>query len=311
MGLDKQLDKSSTPKVSDDQLFDLLKQSPSFWVRFASRISSTHFLNALKKSFDLGYGQGNDEPRELLVQYQDNVSLTEYGFDESIYGPNKFEVTEALKKQMIQDTQKAVESGLVSMPSESQWEMIFSDHPASSVVAGAGSGKSTTLVLRLVFMVCYLKIDINEIQLISFTRASCEELREKIKKVFYFDVWQNVISLKEDVLDKQLKRLVRTFHSALYALSRRQYQNFEIFEFLGNRGFEDGFNPLFVSQLTDEQDEILYEAYHECFNKVPEFRNAIVELYKKISLIKNSSFLTQEGNMMSQNLRWQQKEIFS
>ncbi|WP_191963666.1 UvrD-helicase domain-containing protein [Neisseria zalophi] len=288
--MDKQIDKSSAHRVSDDQLFDLLKQSPSFWVRFASRIRSAHFLNALKKSFDLGYGQGIDEPRELLIQYQDNVSLSKYGFDESIYGPDKFAVTEVLKQQMIKDTEKAIKAGLVSMPSESQWKMIFSDHPASSVVAGAGSGKSTTLVLRVVFMVCYLKIDINEIQLISFTRASCEELREKIKKVFSFEVWRDVINLKEDILDKQLKRLVRTFHSALYALSLRQYQNFDIFEFLGNRKAKDGFNPLFVSHLTDEQREIVLEAYRDCFCYVPEFRNAIVKLYKKNVLSKKLKF---------------------
>ena len=152
--MDKQLKKPSTSKASDDPLFDLLKQSRSFWVRFACRIRSPHFLDALKKSFNLGFRQGNDKPRELLIRYQDNASLPEIGFDESIYGPEKFAVTASLKRQMIDDTQKAVKAGLVSMPSESQWEMIFSDHPASSVVAGAGSGKSTTLVLRVVFMVC-------------------------------------------------------------------------------------------------------------------------------------------------------------
>ena len=301
--MDKQLKKPSTSKASDDPLFDLLKQSRSLWVRFASRICSTHFLDALKKSFDLGFRQGNDAPRELRIRYQDNVSLPENGFDESIYGPEKFAVTDSLKRQMFDDTQKAAEAGLVSMPSESQWEMIFSDHPASSVVAGAGSGKSTTLVLRVVFMVCYLKIDINEIQLISFTRASCEELREKIKKVFSFKEWQNVIDLEEDELDKQLKRLVRTFHSALYALSRRQYQNFKIFEFLGNNEAQDGFNPLFASKLTDEQREVVLEAYRNCFCDVAEFRNAIVKLYRKTILAKKLKLHDSGSNYNNQKLK--------
>lgn len=303
MGLDKQLKKPSTSKASDDPLFDLLKQSRSLWVRFASRICSTHFLDALKKSFDLGFRQGNDAPRELRIRYQDNVSLPENGFDESIYGPEKFAVTDSLKRQMFDDTQKAADAGLVSMPSDSQWEMIFSDHPASSVVAGAGSGKSTTLVLRVVFMVCYLKIDINEIQLISFTRASCEELREKIKKVFSFKEWQNVIDLEEDELDKQLKRLVRTFHSALYALSRRQYQNFKIFEFLGNNEAQDGFNPLFASKLTDEQREVVLEAYRNCFCDVAEFRNAIVKLYRKTILAKKLKLHDSGSNYNNQKLK--------
>ena len=52
---------------------------------------------------------------------------------------------------MMEDTRNASNSGVVSMPTEDQWKMILSDHPASSVIAGAGSGKSTTLVLRVVF----------------------------------------------------------------------------------------------------------------------------------------------------------------
>jgi superfamily I DNA/RNA helicase len=82
--------------------------------------------------------------------------------------------------------------------------MIFSDHPATCV-AGAGSGKSTTLILRVVFMHFYLKIPLNKITVISFTKKSCEELSEKLNKVFTF--WD------EGMIKNLLIHSSGTFHS--------------------------------------------------------------------------------------------------
>jgi superfamily I DNA/RNA helicase len=58
------------------------------------------------------------------------------------------------------------------------------------VIAGAGSGKSTTLVLRVVLMVCYLGIRPQDVTVVSFTRASCKELREKLCKVLSVSIWR-------------------------------------------------------------------------------------------------------------------------
>jgi hypothetical protein len=57
-------------------------------------------------------------------------------------------------------------------PRDAQWEMILSDHPATYVVAGAGSGKSTSLVLRVIALNLYRGFSRNEISVFTFTRET-------------------------------------------------------------------------------------------------------------------------------------------
>jgi ATP-dependent exoDNAse (exonuclease V) beta subunit len=54
-----------------------------------------------------------------------------------------------VKKRMKADVARACAH---AQPSAAQWKMIFSDTPSTSVIAGAGAGKSTTLVLRIVLL---------------------------------------------------------------------------------------------------------------------------------------------------------------
>lgn len=56
------------------------------------------------------------------------------------------------------------------------------------VVAGAGSGKTLTILGKIFYLVKYKKIDPDEILCISFTRESALSLKEKIKKEFSYDM---------------------------------------------------------------------------------------------------------------------------
>ena len=221
---------------------------------------------------------------------------------------------------MIEDTRNASNSGVVSMPTEDQWKMILSDYPASNVIAGAGSGKSTTLVLRVVFMVCYLKIDIREIKVISFTRASCVELREKIQKVLSFQTWKERSAIRDVAMESILKELVKTFHASLLSVVRRQYKNVDFFEFSGhgaNNGFEaeqDDCDNLFATNITFAQKEMLLEAYRGCFSMIGycssvdarEFKLGVLFSVLKADIAKNtlclkSVKLTSQPNLPNKN----------
>src|SRR5208282_6227692 len=65
-------------------------------------------------------------------------------------------------------------------PNSQQWEMIKARENNVCVWAGAGSGKTLSLIWRVVFLHVYLKIPLNEITVLSFTRKSVEEFREKL-----------------------------------------------------------------------------------------------------------------------------------
>lgn len=170
--------------------------------KYLKVISKTSFKRGYSSGREAGYSKGHSDGRNTgysngysdgydagILQYivrdeRSNVAMQP--IDKSIYGPERIPVNDTIKSLMVEMTKKAYEQGLIGYPTKSQWDMIFSDHPATCVVAGAGSGKSTTLVLRVVFMHFYLNIPLSQLTVISFTKNSCEELREKIYSVFQF-----------------------------------------------------------------------------------------------------------------------------
>jgi len=67
----------------------------------------------------------------------------------------RFAITPEMAAEIRQDVKQYLPD---QPPSEDQWKMILSTTPTTSVVAGAGSGKSTTMVLRLIVLYHYLKL---------------------------------------------------------------------------------------------------------------------------------------------------------
>ena len=251
----------------------------------------------IRRSYKKGYYQGKDSGYRKghddgVLKYHirreiDTVSMSD--IDNSIYGPEFIGVTRELEQLMIEKVRVATEAGIISSPSTSQWNMIFSDHPATCVVAGAGSGKSTTLILRLVFMHFYLNIPLNKITVISFTKKSCEELSEKLNKVFSF--W-------DERYDKEaVNSLVSTFHSLIYRFSLKLMPGINIFEFLGgNKNENDSTLELSLGKKNNEQMEILKSVYTELYNINNEFKICIDKL---VDFSITSSFSSDEKEQRS------------
>ncbi|HEN8594203.1 TPA: ATP-dependent helicase, partial [Pseudomonas aeruginosa] len=105
--------------------------------------------------------------------------------------------------------------------------MILCRQPLARIFAGAGSGKSTTLVLRVVFMLCHLGVEQQRLTVISFTNASCTQLREQLLRLLAH--WQYPFDAA------QARQCVRTFHSALGSLAREVLGNPRWFEQLDDR----------------------------------------------------------------------------
>lgn len=128
---------------------------------------------------------------------------------------------------MREQVAQAVTLGVVRPPSEEQWAMILCRQPLARIFAGAGSGKSTTLVLRVVFMLCHLGVEPQRLTVISFTNASCAQLREQLLRLLAH--WQYPFDAA------QARQCVRTFHSALGSLAREVLGNPRWFEQLDDR----------------------------------------------------------------------------
>ncbi len=178
------------------------------------------------------------------------------------------------------------------VPNPSQWEMILSENPLTCVNAGAGSGKSTTLILRLYVMRKYMKIPWNEISVFTFSKNSQLDLMDKLIKTF--------TALGEDIEHATAKDVVRTFHSYAFFIERRsQRKDRIIFELVGKstskkklnenslqqdiseEDIPEVYNPLV--DMTDEDSQAinfhLKEMYHIAYTNSEKFRVLIRKLF--------------------------------
>ncbi|VWC67730.1 UvrD-helicase domain-containing protein [Burkholderia lata] len=224
--------------------------------------------------------------RENTWEIRDHRKISDIQYDDAIYGPDTFPVTAERDAKMRTEVAIAVKQGRISSPTEDQWKMILSNHPATCVVAGAGSGKSTTLVLRVVFMICHLGIRPREMTVVSFTKDSCTELRKKILKALSLDVWKSQLHPDDAMKLQDISHdLVRTFHSALSRIARQQFPRVKWFDFLDDKGSDladDDFdNPIAqTSRLSERQRDMLLEAYRTTFAEDGKFREHIAHLIK-------------------------------
>jgi len=220
----------------------------------------------------------------------DERAIPQIAPDTALYGPDRFPVTPQMITAMRQEVAKAVDLGLIAAPTPPQWEMILTDHPATCVAAGAGSGKSTTLILRVVFMICHLKIEPQTITVVSFTNPSCKELREKLLAILSIEQWKARLRPQDaDALGMIVSQMVRTFHSALSKIARLEFPGAKWFDVLKDEETEeadildtvDVDNPFAsATKLSNKQVELLKEAYRITFRENENFRKAVIQLIR-------------------------------
>ena len=170
-----------------------------------------------------------------------------------IYPATRLKVEDAQVQAMRERVAQAVNARLIGAPSDEQWAMILCRAPLARIFAGAGSGKSSTLVLRVVFLLCHLEVDPKRLTVISFTNASCHELRERLQRLL--DFWH---------YPHDARQCVRTFHAAMATLAKEQLGNPRWFEQLDEPGDEPD-NPLTGGRLRPAQQRLLKHAYQSAY----------------------------------------------
>lgn len=191
---------------------------------------------------------------------------------QGIYAAAQLKVDDAKVQAMRARVEQAVAAGIISAPSEEQWAMILSRSPVTRIFAGAGSGKSTTLLLRVVFMLCHMGVEPGRLTVISFTNASCAQLREQLVRVLGF--WQVPFDAQ------QARQCVRTFHSAMAQLAREVLERPVWFEQLDDKAAaaDEPDNPLATARLRPAQVRLLKQAYQQCYAEQAKFREFVHRL---------------------------------
>lgn len=207
--------------------------------------------------------------------------------------------------------------GADRLPNDQQWEMILSENPSTCVNAGAGSGKSTTLVLRLYVMRRFLQIPWEHISVFTFTKNSRWDLVDKLVTTFK--------KLDAPITQLIAENVIRTFHSYAYLLEARStgIRQLKIFDLIGKKSespkstmtelqCEDGnfsadeiydvesslvdFQNAPLKHDDDEQpdekqelQEALKTIYNTAFGGSEEFREFIHELYLRSMTLSGST----------------------
>ncbi|MFM0042144.1 UvrD-helicase domain-containing protein [Paraburkholderia sediminicola] len=191
-----------------------------------------------------------------------------------------------------------------------QWDMILSNDPATYVVAGAGSGKSTSLVLRVIALNLYRGIDRGRISVFTFTKESRLDFISKLRK--RMAQWGQELPLDE------ARSVVRTFHSMVLRMARASIDSsLQVLELLDKekagpiRDIDvDNLLAVGTDHLSDdeasepvsangaaavgaasddddrrppqrERDRFLREAYERAFTRDPGFAPIIAAIYRR------------------------------
>ncbi len=173
-------------------------------------------------------------------------------------------------------------------PTPDQWQMILAPTSTTCVIAGAGSGKSTTLILRLLVLHKLLNIPLDEMHVFSFTRASTRDFQEKLAQ--RLACWEERVeqrSVSEErraELRTSAQRVVSTFHSVIARLRSAVLMG-EVagfFDLLGERAATEEdmqhFNPFLTAKLSAQQREILNAAHTRAYDQSPEYRAFVTTL---------------------------------
>ncbi|WP_426163023.1 UvrD-helicase domain-containing protein [Pseudoduganella sp. R-34] len=236
-----------------------------------------------------------------------------------VVSPTPIGFTSQIRDEFMRDVEARVEYP----PQPQQWKMILADDPATYVIAGAGSGKSSSLVLRVIALNLYREIDRSRISVFTFTKDSradfVKKLRESMKK------WG------VDLSETDARSIVRTFHSMVLKMARQSMSPPpKVLELLdrerkGPVRDVDVENFLELSEedeLEDESeqeatsvasrredivddspdthklDDLLRIAYERAFSRNEEFHGLVVKLFKqRLTLTRRATDKSTQGNI--------------
>lgn len=115
-----------------------------------------------------------------------------------------------------------------------QKEAVLREDEVLKIVAGAGTGKSTTLVSKIKYLVDVKKIDSSKILCLSFSKKSVEDLEDKLTEIF-----------SEEFVDKRID--LNTFHA--FGL---RYIEDEISDVIEEEDIKKIFKQFILKEITED-----------------------------------------------------------
>ena len=150
-----------------------------------------------------------------------------------------------------------------------QLDIVYDDSKYLLVVAGAGSGKTLTILGKIYYLVEEKKINPNDILCISFTKASANSLKDKIKKEFNYSM------------------PVYTFHKLSLQILKESNNNYDIAD---SNTLENIIHEFFSISILEHSNyiKIVFKYFNlKCNgNIIKKYRNFYSYNYQQIELLE-------------------------
>ncbi len=148
---------------------------------------------------------------------------------------------------------------------------IVTDEDNNLVIAGAGTGKTTTVAGKVSYLIKRYNIDPKEILLISFTNKACDEMRDRIKKKLNINVD------------------VRTFNAlGLHVIAESRNEKPCVFD-LKKRETDEIFQGLFQKLMKDKEYLELVTKYFTSYLKPYKEENEFKSEGERMQFLKDQN----------------------
>lgn len=185
---------------------------------------------------------------------------------------------------------RVIDDNLLDRLSSEQREFVEFNKNNALVSASAGSGKTFTMINKLVALIVYYDVDIDDLLVVTFTNAAGEELKQKLYNALLKEINTTTnTSIDKDKLYNMLERIntadIGTLHSVCYKYIMKYFYKCGIsptssilLEEDTNYLLNEAINKVLDSYVDDEDFYKLFSAYSSRRNNA-KIVNIIKSLY--------------------------------
>lgn len=256
---------------------------------YISKSKYESFLDKYKDIFAM-IGKYDDKENEL---YKKMIIIAQNGYD-IIYSKNISYINKHLTvdKEYFDNLFLDIDSKILL--DEEQRKAILCDEDYSLVIAGAGSGKTTTMAAKVKYLIEKKHVNPKEIILLSFTNKATEELNGILNDKFHLNV---------DVLTfhKLGMKFIRNMLKEKPKIISESYMYTVLSEYFTDYVFKDKeklkkYMILFSKQLFLDDEVFDFETYDEYYNNYAKVKYELCKdnlndeinnrVYKRIKYLK-------------------------
>ena len=185
---------------------------------------------------------------------------------------------------------------------EEQRKAVLIDEDYSLVIAGAGSGKTTTMSAKVKYLVEKMKINPKKIIIMSFTKKATEELQERINNQFHLEA--NVTTFHKLGLNMLKKKINKPLKIVTDGMKYDIIKNFVVENLFNDKQLLKQASSIFCNYLSFDKKVFKYKSFNDYYDyyirkKYKEVKNNLKEFNDNKIKEKMKNLVSINGEKLS------------